>query len=77
MYKEGEYVLIRDLQAKPGESRKFKANYRGPYVIAKVLNKNRYVITDIPGFNITAKPLNTILSTDKIKPWVKPVIMKE
>ena len=57
MYKEGEYVLIRDLQAKPGESRKFKANYRGPYVIAKVLNKNRYVITDIPADSILPRNL--------------------
>lgn len=76
-YKEGDYVLIRDLQGKPGESRKLKPSYKGPYTIAKVLNKNRYVVTDITGFNITSKPYNSILSCDKIKPWVRPVVSPE
>ena len=56
------------------EDKKLKPLYRGPYLVAKVLNKNRYVIQDIPGFNITAKPYNSILSPDRMKPWVKPVI---
>lgn len=72
MYKAGEYVLVRDLQVKAGESRKLKSNYKGPYVVAKVLGNNRYVVKDIPGFNITSRAYNTILSSDKLKPWVKP-----
>lgn len=72
-YKTGEYVLIRDLQSKAGVSKKLKPNYKGPYVIDKVLNNNRYVVKDIPGFNITARPYNAILSPDKIKPWIKLV----
>lgn len=74
-YRVGDYVLVRDLQPKPGESRKIKPKYRGQYVIAKTLDKNRYVVTDIPGFNITAKPYNTILSTDKLKYWIKPTVV--
>ncbi|KYM97844.1 hypothetical protein ALC62_11459 [Cyphomyrmex costatus] len=72
-YKTGDYVLIRDATVKPGDSRKFKPVYKGPYQIAKVLNKNRYVVTDIPGFNITSRPYNSILSPDRIKPWIKTV----
>ncbi|XP_011858461.1 PREDICTED: uncharacterized protein K02A2.6-like [Vollenhovia emeryi] len=72
-YKIGDFVLIRDSTLKPGEERKFKPSYKGPYLVAKVLNKNRYVITDIPGFNITQKPYNSILSPDKFKPWIKPL----
>lgn len=64
-YKIGDYVLVRDLQSKAGESEKFKPNYKGPYLVSKILNKNRYVITDIPGYNITAKSYNTVLSQDK------------
>jgi len=35
------------------------------------LKKNRFVVTDVPGYNITSKPYNTILSADKIKPWIR------
>lgn len=69
VYKEGDFVLIRDLQAKAGQSKKFKVNYKGPYLITKVLDKNRYVVRDVPGFNLSNKPYNTIHSPDKIKPW--------
>jgi len=41
VYKEGDYVLIRDTSVKPGEDRKLKPIYKGPYLVAKVLNKNR------------------------------------
>jgi len=71
MYKEGDYVLVRDTRIIPGVNSKFKPKYKGPYLIAKSLGNNRYVIRDIPGFNLTARPLNTILSSDRIKPWVR------
>lgn len=72
-YKEGDLVLIKDSSIKPGEDKKLKSNYRGPYYIAKVLDKNRYVVKDIPGYNITSKSYNTILSPDRIKLWIKPI----
>jgi len=71
-YRIGDYVMIRDLQNKPGVSSKFKPAYKGPYMIAQTLNKNRYVVKDIPGFNECPKPYNSILSPDKLKPWIKP-----
>lgn len=42
------------------------------------MHKNRYVVTDIPGYNNThtQKPLNTIMFLDKLKPWIR-VINKE
>lgn len=73
MYNVGDYIMLRDTQGKTGEHNKFKVNYKGPYIIHKCLRNNRYVIRDIPGFNITAKALDTIVSSDKIKPWVKPI----
>jgi len=69
-YKTGDLVLVRKLQSKPGENTKLLPKYKGPYQIKVVLNKNRYVITDLPGY-LTNKLYNTILSADKIKPWIK------
>jgi len=34
-------------------------------MITEILNKNRYVVQDMPGFNYTARSYNSILSTDK------------
>ncbi|KMQ88620.1 hypothetical protein RF55_11864 [Lasius niger] len=72
-YKEGDYVMIRDDRNKIGVSSKLKPSYKGPYVIFKSLGSNRYVVKNIPGFNIKQKPMNTILSSDRIKPWVRAV----
>lgn len=74
VYKIGDYVLNRDSNLKTGESKKLKSEYKGPYTVAKILDKNRYVIKDIPGFQHTSKPYNSILSTDRMKPWVKPTL---
>jgi len=72
-YQKGDYVLIRDTRTKPGENTKLKPKYKGPYMISKSLGNNRYVVCDIPGFNISSRPYNSILSSDKLKYWVKPV----
>lgn len=66
-YCEGDLVLIKVLQHKPGTNRKLLSKYKGPYQIKKVQNKNRYVVIDVPDYSHTIKPLNSILSVDKIK----------
>lgn len=73
LYNVNDYVLVRSLQFKIGESKKIKNKYKGPYMISKVLGHNRYVVQDIPGFNVSSRPYNSILSSDKIKPWIKPL----
>jgi len=39
----------------------------------KALGNSRYDVQDIPGFNLTQRPLNTVLSSDRIKKWIKNV----
>lgn len=56
IYKTDDFVMIRDAGLKPGEDSKLKPKYKGRYVVTMVLNKNRYVVADIPGCNITKKP---------------------
>lgn len=70
-YNEGDFVLIKVLQHKPGTSQKLAPKFKGLYLIKRVLRKNRFVVTDIPGYNLTQKPLNIILFADKIKPWIR------
>jgi len=73
VYAKGDYVMIRNTRSVPGESTKIKPHYKGPYIIDKVLGNNRYVVCDIPGFNVTSRPLNTVLSFDRIKKWIKEI----
>lgn len=70
-YKKGDYVMIRQGTYPPGTSKKLLPKFKGPYKVHKVLAKSRYVITDIPGYQCTSKPYNGILSSDKIKPWIR------
>jgi len=65
--------MIRNTRSVPGEGSKIKPHYKGPYIIDKVLGNNRYVVCDIPGFNVTSRPLNTVLSSDQIKKWIKEI----
>jgi len=37
IYQEGDYVLVRDAQARAGENVKLKPKYKGPYEVAKSL----------------------------------------
>ncbi|KYN28034.1 hypothetical protein ALC57_02552 [Trachymyrmex cornetzi] len=63
-YKVGDYVMIRKMDSKPGQNSKLLTPFKGPYQINKVLNNNRYVVTDIPGFNVTQKPYSSVLSPE-------------
>jgi len=67
VYNEGNYVMIWNTRSVPGENAKIKPHYKGPYMIDKVPGNNRYVVCDISGFNATSRPLNTVLSSDRIK----------
>jgi len=69
-YNVGDLVLVRKLQNRPGINTKLIPKFKGPYQIKAILKKNRFVVTDVPGYNVTSKPYNTILSADKIK-WIR------
>ncbi|KYN30175.1 PREDICTED: uncharacterized protein LOC108758555 [Trachymyrmex cornetzi] len=73
VYKLKDLVMIRNLHAKVGQNSKFDPPYKGPYQVAKILDFDRYLIQDVPGFNLSAKPYTAVLSTDKLKPWIRPV----
>lgn len=72
IYKEDDYILMRNASHKIGENKKLLPKYKKPYLIRKSLGNSRYIVTDIPD-NIKVKSLNTILSSDCLKLWMKPV----
>jgi len=51
IYSTGNLVVVENEPASTGESRKLEPRYRGPYIVVKVLENDRYVIEDIPGIN--------------------------
>ena len=48
--------MIRDFDNAPGLSRKLIPKIEGPYVIKSILQNDRYCVSDIEGFQNTAKP---------------------
>ncbi|KAI5635566.1 aspartyl protease domain-containing protein [Phthorimaea operculella] len=72
VYKEGDLVCLeREIGSNDGKSRKLVAKYQGPYRIAKILSRDRFVIEDTP---ITRKrnhqPYKAIVAVDKLRPWL-------
>lgn len=48
-------VLIRNELLSTGECRKLEPRYKLSYVVAKVLEKNRYILEDIKGIQVSQK----------------------
>ena len=68
VYREGDLVYIPH-NAIPGQSSKLQAQFKGPYTIKKVLPNNRYVITDLEGFQQTQLPFTGIFDPSNMKLW--------
>lgn len=68
-YKSGDLVMIKNFDCTPGASKKLIPKFKGPYVISKILRNNRYIITDINGFQQTNKPYKGTWEACNMKPW--------
>lgn len=68
-YRVGDYVVIRNVDVTPGHNKKLLPKFKGPYVVKEVLDFDRYVITDVDGFQMTQLPYNGIVGPDSMKPW--------
>lgn len=69
-YKIGDYVEIRNVQTTPGVNKKLLPKFKGPYVIRKVLDYDRYVITDVDGFQLTQRPYTSVVAPDQMRPYI-------
>ena len=63
--------MIRNVDTTIAVNKKFVPKYRGPYVIHRVLQNDRYIIRDVDNCQITQIPYNGVLEAARIKPWVQ------
>jgi hypothetical protein len=61
----------RVIPTNDGKSRKLLQRYNGPYVIRKILDCDRFVISDLPGATRTQRPYEGVVSLDKLKPYAE------
>ncbi|CAH1713532.1 unnamed protein product [Aphis gossypii] len=71
IYTIDDYVMITNVDVTVGHNKKLIPKFRGPYVVRKVLDHDRYVIGDIDGFQVTQRPFETIVGPDRMKMWIK------
>ncbi|XP_015440400.1 PREDICTED: uncharacterized protein LOC107195130 [Dufourea novaeangliae] len=69
-YKEGDYVMIRNYDTTAGVNKKLLPKYKGSYVVQKVLRFDRYIVSDVDGFQVTRLPYTGTVSADHMKPWI-------
>lgn len=70
-YKEGDFVVIRNVDTTVGTNKKLIPKYRGPYKIHRVLRNDRYVIRDIETCQMSQIPYHGVLEAARLKPWTK------
>ncbi|CAK9832604.1 hypothetical protein ANTRET_LOCUS9401 [Anthophora retusa] len=70
IYNEGDYVMIRNIDTSAGVNKKLLPKFKGPYRVKKAPDRDRYVIEDIDGFQITQMPYKGIIAADNMKPYI-------
>lgn len=69
VYAENDLVLVENQAPSTGESRKLEPKYRGPYIIKRALDCDRYIVADLPDIQRNQRPFESVFSSEKIKHW--------
>jgi len=69
--KVGDYVEIRNIETTTGINKKLVPMFKGPYVVKKALDRDRYVVADIDGFQLIQRPYTGILAPDQMRPYMR------
>lgn len=70
VYDIGDYVMIKNIDVSAGVNKKLIPKFKGPYVIRKVLDADRYVISDPDGHQLTQLPYEGVCSPENMKKWI-------
>lgn len=68
-YNAGDYVVVKNVDTTPGINKKLIPKFKGPYQVKAVLDYDRYVIEDVPGFPVTQIPFREVYNPANMKPW--------
>jgi hypothetical protein len=67
----GQQVLVRKaVPTNDGKSKKLLQKYSGPYVIKKILDCDRFIISDLKGTTRSQRPYEGVVSLDKRIIWL-------
>lgn len=53
VYAVGDYVMIKNVVTTAAVNHKLLPKFRGPYEVKKVLDRDRYIVGDVAGFQLT------------------------
>ena len=70
-YKKGDFVMVKNFDSSVGVARKLIPKSKGPYMIAKVLRNDRFLLKDIDGFQLSRNPYQGVWSAQNIRHWIK------
>ena len=68
------YYMIKNVDVTPNRSKKLIPMFKGPYVIKKILDNDRIIVADVPGFPLTQIPYEGIVPTFNVRPWPDAVV---
>lgn len=69
-YAKGDYVMVKNFDSTAGVARKLIPKNKGPYIIAKVLRNDRFLLKDVEGFQVSRNPFKGVWSVQNIRPWI-------
>jgi len=75
-YQIGDLVMVKNFDSTPGTARKLIPKFRGPYEIKKILGNDRYLLTDVPGFQNTQKLYAGTWAANNLRPWLTALATK-
>ncbi|XP_017487273.1 PREDICTED: uncharacterized protein LOC108375641 [Rhagoletis zephyria] len=68
-YDLGDFVVVRNVDTTTGSNKKFVPQYKGPYVVHKVLGNDRYVVRDINNCQLTQLPYDGVIEAHRMRTW--------
>ncbi|XP_050503542.1 uncharacterized protein LOC126882612 [Diabrotica virgifera virgifera] len=69
--KSQEYVMTPNIDVTRGVNKKLLPKFKGPYIIKKILPNDRYLISNVEGFQVTQKPFEGVFDADHLRLWMK------